>query len=75
MPEIRHFLPERSALSVSAPTTRTRLAPEARKAQLLDCALAAFAEHGVARATHSHVAERAGVSIILLNTTMREKRP
>ena len=73
MPEIRHFLPERSALSVSAPTTRTRLAPEARKAQLLDCALAAFAEHGVARATHSHVAERAGVSIPAVHSYFRTR--
>ena len=30
---------------------------------MLECAIAAFAEHGVARATHSHVAERAGVSV------------
>ncbi len=46
-----------------ARSARTRLAPEARRAQLLECALAAFAENGVARATHSHVAERAGVSV------------
>jgi TetR/AcrR family hemagglutinin/protease transcriptional regulator len=41
---------------------RTRLQPEERRAQLLRCSLAAFAEYGIARATHSHVADRAGVS-------------
>ena len=47
----------------STPRRRTRLSPEERRAQLLHCALSAFAEHGIARATHSHVASRAGVSI------------
>lgn len=42
---------------------RTRLDPERRRSQLVDCAVAAFAEHGVARATHSHVAARADVSV------------
>lgn len=42
---------------------RTRLQPEERRAQLLKCALNVFAEQGVARATHSQVAERAGVSV------------
>jgi TetR/AcrR family hemagglutinin/protease transcriptional regulator len=48
---------------MNAKIQRTRLSPEARRAQLITCAMGAFAEHGVARATHSHVAERAGVSI------------
>ena len=42
---------------------RTRLSPDDRRAQLLQHAIAAFAEHGVARATHAHVAARAGVSV------------
>jgi TetR/AcrR family hemagglutinin/protease transcriptional regulator len=40
---------------------------------LLECALAAFAEHGVARATHSHVAERAGVSIPAVHSYFRTR--
>ncbi|HAC59750.1 MAG TPA: TetR/AcrR family transcriptional regulator [Rhodobiaceae bacterium] len=54
-------------------TARTRLSPEARRAQLLECALAAFAEHGVARATHSHVAERAGVSVPAVHSYFRTR--
>ena len=54
-------------------TVRTRLTPEARRAQLLDCALAAFAENGVARATHSHVAERAGVSVPAVHSYFRTR--
>lgn len=54
-------------------TVRTRLSPEARRAQLLECALAAFAEHGVARATHSHVAERAGVSVPAVHSYFRTR--
>lgn len=60
-------------MSISVRTARTRLSPEARKAQLLECALAAFAEHGVARATHSHVAERAGVSIPAVHSYFRTR--
>ncbi len=52
---------------------RTRLQPEERKAQLLGCAVAAFAEHGVARATHSHVAERAGVSVSAVHSYFRTR--
>jgi TetR/AcrR family hemagglutinin/protease transcriptional regulator len=52
---------------------RTRLSPEIRRAQLLECALAAFAEHGVARATHSHVAERAGVSVPTVHSYFRTR--
>lgn len=54
-------------------TARTRLAPQVRRAQLLECALAAFAEHGVARATHSHVAERAGVSVPAVHSYFRTR--
>lgn len=54
-------------------TARTRLTPEARRAQLLECALAAFAENGLARATHSHVAERAGVSVPAVHSYFRTR--
>jgi TetR/AcrR family hemagglutinin/protease transcriptional regulator len=43
--------------------TRRRLSPAARRAQLLDCALSAFAEDGLSRAGHGRVAELAGVSV------------
>lgn len=39
-----------------------RLSPEARKAQLLEHALAAFADAGIERAVHADVAARANVS-------------
>lgn len=39
-----------------------QLDPAARRAQLLDCAMAAFAERGIGGAGHAQVAERAGVS-------------
>jgi TetR/AcrR family hemagglutinin/protease transcriptional regulator len=57
----------------TARSARTRLAPEVRRSQLLECALAAFAEHGVARATHSHVAERAGVSVPAVHSYFRTR--
>jgi len=41
---------------------RTRLSPDARRAQLMEHALAAFAASGIERAVHADVAERAGVS-------------
>lgn len=41
---------------------RTRLNPEARKTQLLDHAVSAFATSGIERAVHADVAARAGVS-------------
>lgn len=41
---------------------RTRLDPAARKAQLLDHAVSAFATSGIERAVHADVAARAGVS-------------
>lgn len=52
---------------------RTRLQPEERRTQLLTCAISAFAEHGVARATHSHVAARAGVSIPAVHSYFRTR--
>lgn len=52
---------------------RTRLSPEVRRAQLLECAIGAFAEHGLARATHSHVAERAGVSVPAVHSYFRTR--
>lgn len=42
---------------------RRRLPPEARRRQLLDCAVAVFAAQGLARAGHAGVAEAAGVSV------------
>lgn len=61
------------SVTTAARTVRTRLSPQVRRAQLLDCALAAFAEHGVARATHSHVAERAGVSVPAVHSYFRTR--
>ena len=52
--------------SLSAPETaartRRRLSPEARRAQLLDTAIALFAQMGIERAGHGDIAKRAGVS-------------
>lgn len=42
---------------------RRRLTPEARREQLLDCALTVFAERGLGRAGHASIAEAAGVSV------------
>jgi len=52
---------------------RTRLQPDARRAQLISCAMSAFAEHGLARGTHSHVAERAGVSVSAVHSYFRTR--
>ena len=41
---------------------RTRLSPEARRAQLLETAIQVFAEMGIERAGHGDIAKRAGVS-------------
>lgn len=62
-----------STVKMTVPSQRTRLAPEARRTQLLTCAMAAFAEHGVARATHSHVAERAGISVSAVHSYFRTR--
>lgn len=42
---------------------RTRLNPETRQAQLLKCAILAFANKGIGRAVHADVAELAEVSV------------
>ena len=55
------------------PPHRARLAPADRHAQLLQCAVAALAEHGVARATHAHVAIRAGVSVAAVHSYFRTR--
>jgi TetR/AcrR family hemagglutinin/protease transcriptional regulator len=52
---------------------RTRMSPDQRRAQLLRCAIAAFAEYGVARATHGHVAERAAVSVSAVHSYFRTR--
>ncbi len=51
-----------------------RLSPERRRAQLLECAIAACAQHGVARVTHSHVAKRAGVSVSAVYAYFRTRK-
>lgn len=53
---------------------RTRLDPELRRAQLLTHAIAVFAEHGIARATHSQVAESASVSVSAVYSYFRTRR-
>ncbi len=58
---------------VPAKFMRTRLPPDQRRAQLLRCAIAAFAEHGIARATHAHVAERAEVSVSAVHSYFRTR--
>lgn len=59
--------------SVKKAPPRTRLAPEDRRAQLLRCSIAAFAEHGVARATHAHIAALAGVSVAAVHSYFRTR--
>ncbi|MAZ89991.1 MAG: TetR family transcriptional regulator [Cellvibrionaceae bacterium] len=41
----------------------SRMSPEQRRLQLLECALSAFAERGLGEASHSDLAERANVSV------------
>jgi TetR/AcrR family hemagglutinin/protease transcriptional regulator len=53
----------RAVAAKVANPARRRLSPAARRAQLLDCALAVFAERGLGRAGHAPVAEAAGVSV------------
>lgn len=56
----------RGMSDVSATSTKTssrkRLSPDARRAQLLDTAMSVFAEMGLERAGHGDIAKRAGVS-------------
>lgn len=42
---------------------RTRLSPEARRIQLMDCAIDVFAKRGLGRAGHAEIAEIAQVSV------------
>jgi TetR/AcrR family hemagglutinin/protease transcriptional regulator len=44
-------------------STRRRLPPAERRAQLLDCALAVFARRGIGAGRHAEVAGEAGVSV------------
>jgi len=48
---------------VESKPKRTRLNPEMRQAQLLECAVTAFANKGIGRAVHADVAELANVSV------------
>lgn len=49
--------------SLNRKTRRRRLAPAARRAELLNAALAVFARRGIGRATHAEVAEESGCSL------------
>lgn len=42
---------------------RKRMAPEERRAQLLECALRVFARRGLGRAAHAEIAKEAGVAV------------
>lgn len=53
---------------------KRRLRPELRREQLIRCALGAFAEHGVSRATHSHVAKLSGISVPAIHSYFRTRR-
>jgi TetR/AcrR family hemagglutinin/protease transcriptional regulator len=52
---------------------RTRLAPDDRRAQLLAHAVAACADHGIARVTQAQVAQRAGVSVSAVYSYFRTR--
>lgn len=45
------------------PRRRTRLSPDVRNRQLMDHAIAVFAQRGLGRAGHADIAERANVSV------------
>lgn len=42
---------------------RTRLSPEARRSQLMECAIEVFSRRGIGRAGHAEIAEEAKVSV------------
>ncbi|QNF24015.1 TetR/AcrR family transcriptional regulator [Aeromonas hydrophila] len=42
---------------------RTRLSPEARRNQLMECAIEVFSRRGIGRAGHAEIAEQAKVSV------------
>jgi TetR/AcrR family hemagglutinin/protease transcriptional regulator len=50
-----------------------RLAPEARRDQLLACAIRVFAERGIGRAGHAQVAAEAGVAVPTVFTYFRTR--
>jgi len=52
-----------TAQPAATPPARKRLSPARREAQLLTCALTAFAQAGIERAVHADVAALAGVSV------------
>lgn len=52
---------------------KKRLRPEVRREQLVRSALSAFAEHGVSRATHSHVAKLSGISVPAVHSYFRTR--
>lgn len=47
----------------AAPQKQKRLPPEARRRQLLDCALTVFARRGIGEARHAEIAREAGMSV------------
>ena len=49
--------------STKAHSRRKRLAPDARRSQLLACAMTVFARRGLGRAGHAEIAREAGVSV------------
>lgn len=48
---------------VSTQRKRTRLTPDIRRTQLLNCAIESCAENGLLRAAHADIAERADVAV------------
>lgn len=65
--------PTGGATTLTKRPPRTRLAPDARRAQLLAEAIVASADHGIARVTHAHVAARAGVSVAAVHVYFRTR--
>jgi len=56
--------PMRSRPAIAASRTRAqRLSPEARRAQLLDCAIKVLARRGLGKGGHGEIAREAGVSV------------
>lgn len=49
--------------NISNVRRRTRLSPEARRKQLMECATSVFAKRGIGRAGHAEIAEMANVSV------------
>lgn len=60
-------------MTVKPKASRTRLSPDRRRSQLLRCAIGAFAQYGIARATHAHVARRCGVSVSAVHSYFRTR--